>query len=756
MHIIRKKFIAILFLNIFLLANAMFAALPAMMPRSVFFKDVMEVDEATFRQHYDHNTLDQINIKLNPPAKESDQPFTMTTPAGTFSCGHYEQKTIKEIANAVAKKALPGGGTFNVHLGKHLDVAAYQADPNNAGAVFQVASNFNGLETTAYDKNIETETLTDYTSDYTQGPFASISAAPGLIYRRFFLFHGQGSNNVSEWGQLNDPNSDKAKNRKVNLLENIQDIFVSPAGYPCFDDTITTREWQGTRMGGYEVDVQKPSFKVGSKEYQCKGIHRTPTAKDFDTIQMAYHANIPVLFGKTAGGTHQILNFNNPHTVDQIFAAAVDLAQGTNEKSDKNIAWAKTILRADYQGALQAAFLKGKKRVFLTLMGGGAFGNDFQHIFDAMYAQKDFIIKSGLEVILIWRPGLMSQDEFQTLAANLEKFANETGGQITVPKGKDSTDAKYDLPPISQDSSPQTPPATPTPETPPAPKLPKDSVLASLQTSLVALKTKLSELAQRLSTIGKASNDNTLNAKITPFPSKTTAPSGSKIYLTVVVGDIAPQQFIDGSKAAIVNAANSTMIGSAGIAATIQQAANEKKFTDYIKDNSLMCPTGQARITPSFEIEKIAPGKTAKWIVHVVGPTGSNPEELKSAYENGLYVAWVNGLEHIAFCSISTVIFGYNINQATPIALKAVLDFLIKHKPAIKEVRFFHWQGNPVGYNIYKKELDKYTVKESGFSLELLDDYAEKNKTPSGFFYTLEQSSPITTYSPLVYELTLP
>jgi len=64
-----------------------------------------------------------------------------------------------------------------------------QADSENLGAVFQVASNFNALETTYATQNIDEHLLTSYIHDKTQGPFASISAAPGLLLRRYFPFY---------------------------------------------------------------------------------------------------------------------------------------------------------------------------------------------------------------------------------------------------------------------------------------------------------------------------------------------------------------------------------------------------------------------------------------------------------------------------------------------------------------------------------------------------------------------------------------
>ena len=69
-----------------------------------------------------------------------------------------------------------------------VDIGALQADPANKDAVFQVASNFNALETMTPFNQLNVNSIQDYWVDPTQGPRASISAAPGLFYRRYYYF----------------------------------------------------------------------------------------------------------------------------------------------------------------------------------------------------------------------------------------------------------------------------------------------------------------------------------------------------------------------------------------------------------------------------------------------------------------------------------------------------------------------------------------------------------------------------------------
>ena len=126
-----------------------------------------------------------------------------------FQAGHFKEMPIfklRQLTNNAQTDAkngklnvLEGNGTrSDSWFHKCVDVAALQA--NNSGALFQVASNFNGLETTFHNQDISEQDLERYAYDFTQGPAASISAAPGLILRRYYPFYVEGTN-PSDWEQ---------------------------------------------------------------------------------------------------------------------------------------------------------------------------------------------------------------------------------------------------------------------------------------------------------------------------------------------------------------------------------------------------------------------------------------------------------------------------------------------------------------------------------------------------------------------------
>jgi O-acetyl-ADP-ribose deacetylase (regulator of RNase III) len=165
--------------------------------------------------------------------------------------------------------------------------------------------------------------------------------------------------------------------------------------------------------------------------------------------------------------------------------------------------------------------------------------------------------------------------------------------------------------------------------------------------------------------------------------------------LELVHGDIT-QQTID----AIVNAANPTLLGGGGVDGAIHRGAGPQLLEECRTLGG--CETGDAKITKGYNLK-------AKHVIHTVGPVyrrdGARAVELlSSAYRRSLEVASWNGLQSIAFPSISTGAYGYPLDEAAPIALGTVLDYMMDH-PEIDLVRFVLFDSKTLG--TYEEALEK-------------------------------------------------
>ena len=137
--------------------------------------------------------------------------------------------------------------------------------------------------------------------------------------------------------------------------------------------------------------------------------------------------------------------------------------------------------------------------------------------------------------------------------------------------------------------------------------------------------------------------------------------------VNVVQGDITRAQ-VD----AIVNSANTTLMGGGGVDGAIHRAAGPGLYLACRKFNG--CPTGEARITSGFNLP-------ARYIIHTPGPIwhggdGDERQLLANSYRNSLRLAEENGCRTVAFPSISTGVYAFPLELAAPIALTTIRDFL--------------------------------------------------------------------------------
>jgi hypothetical protein len=232
-----------------------------------------------------------------------------------------------------------------------LDVAYLQSLPENRDAVFQVASNFNAVEPISEEFNPSGVSFTErYYIDVTQGPIASISAGAAAIARVHAPF-AENVKPVNEWSQT--------KTKQVNTLEGVSKHFPITNGYV----TLTGEE---------------PSFPPRhSMEY-------------FQLLlksSICYHKRCQVTSGHH--NNRGLEKTQDPsQTVDQILCAGLNINQGLSGAINRRIPNVETkcrfVLDLAYHSTYISAIVNHRSHIFLTLVGGGAFGNKLDWIYDSI------------------------------------------------------------------------------------------------------------------------------------------------------------------------------------------------------------------------------------------------------------------------------------------------------------------------------------------------------------------------------------
>jgi len=281
--------------------------------------------------------------------------ITSTANGCRMRVGTFETPTLGELRQRAADVAHPG----TLRLGETVaNVQSLHLDPDNRGACFQVASQFNTLEMVS--PNVTPEHGIDgYANDPTQGPACAIACGAGTIHRNYLV--------------AIDDQVGQTATRQINCLEDVAAALGADVamrnGYalPPEDELRRISEML-THIDAEELDAVRSLLRVGLQ-------HDTEVTLE------------------DAG-----------HTVTQAYCSALPVAY-SNHAADLWEPFARLVLDAAYEATLAAAVVNrastGNRLAFLTLLGGGVFGNPSQWIIDAIRRATGIYAAADLDVRIV-------------------------------------------------------------------------------------------------------------------------------------------------------------------------------------------------------------------------------------------------------------------------------------------------------------------------------------------------------------------
>ena len=168
------------------------------------------------------------------------------------------------------------------------------------------------------------------------------------------------------------------------------------------------------------------------------------------------------------------------------------------------------------------------------------------------------------------------------------------------------------------------------------------------------------------------------------------------MHIQMVRGDLTKQNDVE----AIVNAANSSLLGGGGVDGAIHRAAGRQLLEECRTLGG--CRTGEAKITKAYNLP-------CTYVIHTVGPIyrggSEEPKLLQAAYESSLNIALENHIRTIAFPAISTGVYNYPLNEAAHIAISTVINFQKEHPDSFDFVRFVLFDQRAI--DAYYKALEE-------------------------------------------------
>jgi len=275
-------------------------------------------------------------------------------------CGRLETPTLSELRARVQTAGVPTGALRISEV--VADVQHLHKNSENAGALFQVASQFNLLEM-ASPSNTPEDGVDIYEYDRTQGPACAIACGAGTIYRNYFV-HVDG-----QVGQ--------SASKQIDCLRDIANALDNSSG----------RLW--TMRNGYALATAEGLAEI-SQQIMCLSSSERDRLRA--ALRIGVHWNTQVTIG------------NASHTVTQAYCSALPIAYSLHA-AHQWASFARLVLEAAYEATFCASILNaqqtGNNKLFLTLLGGGAFGNVEEWIFTAIRRAIRTYAEAPLDVAIV-------------------------------------------------------------------------------------------------------------------------------------------------------------------------------------------------------------------------------------------------------------------------------------------------------------------------------------------------------------------
>jgi hypothetical protein len=280
----------------------------------------------------------------------------------TWGMGRLEVPTLGELRARVA--GIPASGHLRASVVQST-IEAVHANPANRNALIQAASQFNLLEMVHQDVTPE-QGITQYAQDKTQGPACAVSAGAGAVYRNYLMELPGGH------GQTRD--------RQVDCLADI-----------------------GTALGN--LNQRLWTMRNGYAMFQGNGLEEVDSR-----LKKASRANLDEWRSLIRIGVHWDVQVTLPEAppdqyVSQAYCSALPVSYNPRQPAGRWVRFSRLVLEAAYEATMLAAVLNGSRAgcalVYLTRVGGGAFGNHSEWILAAMHRAFHLMRDRQLDVKLV-------------------------------------------------------------------------------------------------------------------------------------------------------------------------------------------------------------------------------------------------------------------------------------------------------------------------------------------------------------------